>query len=166
MKTIQFIITTMTLTILFSCSKPENGKDGAPGKEGNANVTQYNFESKTFTSNTIYSIPNFTQEKFDNSVILCYYLSDNSIWYPVPGIGQDAFFITRSYFILDLTNKLNINVRLTKGDLTLYNTAVTFAKFKVMIIPSSMAISAKSATRTNLENMSYKEACNHFNVSE
>ena len=153
-----------------SCSKPEDGKPGADGvagtngTNGNANVTQYNFASRTFTGATSYQIPNFTHEKLDNSVVLCYYNS-GTIWYILPGIGVGASYTTRSFYEVIATN-LNIRVELLNVNLTTYASPVTFLKFKVIVIPNSVVINLKSASKPNFHKMSYTEVCNYLNISE
>ena len=163
MKKLLLILGTILL-LAISCSKPENGKDG---KEGNANVTQYNFASRTFTGLTTYQIPNFTQEKLDNSVVLCYYFPTIIYaWYNVPGIGANVDFISRSFYAINNITNLNIEVKLLNSNFTAYTTSTTFDKFKVIIIPNSTVITAKLSNQPDFKNMSYHEVCSYLNIAE
>src|SRR5690606_31359218 len=95
------------------------------------------YTSATFTGNKSYNVPGLTQGKLDSSLVLAYYIPENSIaWYPVGGAGHNALYSTR-YYLLPTTFYVNV---LTPDHKKLYPLPVTFLKFRVIVAHASSII--------------------------
>ena len=163
--------------IIISCSKPENGTNGidgtngatgatgTSGTNGNANVKQFTFGTRTFNSLIDYEVSSVTQAELDNSVILCYYKMGN-FWYSAPGIGISGNFQVRTFFDIS-TNNLRCSNQLFTLSGSFYSTAVTWANFRVIIIPVSSNVNlARSSSNLDFTKMSYSEVCKYLKIAE
>lgn len=160
--------------IIISCGKPENGTNGTDGingaigtsgTNGNANVKQFTFGTRTFNSLIDYEVSSVTQAELDNSVILCYYKMGN-IWYSAPGIGIGGNFQVRTFFDIS-TNNLRCSNQLFTLSGSFYSTAVTWANFRVIIIPVSSNVNlARSNSNLDFTKMSYSEVCKYLKIAE
>jgi hypothetical protein len=126
----------ISIAVLFSQCK----KEGDAGKDGNANVMIYTFGSKTSSGGSInYSLPaEVTQARLDSSVVLAYYNPSNElpeVWYSVPGIGSGGYYHVRSFWYNTSNPVFGVRIMTPAG--AIYNTAVTFTKFRIVIIPAS-----------------------------
>src|SRR5690349_11389050 len=99
----QFPITFRTLlplvfVLLTACSKKgDPGPRGDNGKDGNADVSVFNFGPQTVTTALNLTL-NVSRGKVDSSLILVYYNPEaelESAWYPMPGVGSGATYETR-----------------------------------------------------------------------
>lgn len=156
------------LILTFCCCSNDGpaGAAGTNGTNGNANVKQFTFGTRTFTTNIIYTVPNITQSELDNSVILCYSRTGNGTWYSVPGTGEFASYIARNFYYINSSNLL-IEVKLLNANGTNYTTSVIFDKFRVIIIPVSTNVTlARSASKPDFTKMSYSEVCKYLKIAE
>ena len=143
-----------------------NGTAGANGSNGNANVKQFTFGPRTFTTNIIYTVPNITQSALDNSVILCYARNGIGTWYSIPGTSQLASFTARNFYYINSSNLL-IDVRLLNANGTNYTSTVIFENFRVIIIPGSTNVTlARSASKPDFTKMSYSKVCKYLKIAE
>ncbi len=155
------------------------GVDGTDGEDGNANVTIFEFDSKTFTTSTSYLMPNVSQQEMGNSLVLAYFGTEftdvnNNIfdsmtsWVNVPGTTDTFISQTRidrtglgNLSENKLDHKLVITLRNFNGSPHLVST--TFEKFKIILAPAS--ISGKS-NNVDLRKMTYEEVIAHFGIKE
>lgn len=122
-----------------SCKK--EGPAGPAGKDGNADVTVFNYPSREFTEFTNYDLPGISQGKIDSSIVLLYYNrvgEPETSWYPAPGIGPGRIFEARCTI---WRNGAIGNYRLQLNLLTLtgaaYTTLTTFRKTRIFIVPAN-----------------------------
>ena len=154
----------LSVALICSCSKPDDGKDGATGPTGaqgpagatgatgatgaqgnqgpqgiagNAGVTMYTYGSRTFTTNTIYEFPVHYND-VSNSLIYAYFrpAADNT-WYPAPGLFAiiyevSCFYAPKGSLETGITQAF---IYLHKLDRTPYTTPVTWAAFRIIVVP-------------------------------
>ena len=176
MKNLAKILCAVAILFAVACSKegatgPQGpaGTNGTNGTDGNANVTVYNFGSKTFTGSTTYVIPNLLQADVDNGIILAYYNPSTeaaTAWYACPGFGSTGTYNTRYFFYQTSTtpSTYTMGVRLLNADGTNYASSVTFTKFKIIIAPAGTIVNLR--TKKPLAEMSYEEVCKILNIKE
>lgn len=126
---------------LFSCSG-EDGATGPAGKngaDGNANVVSYQFASQTTTSGTIVYEFAATQGFVDSCMVLGYFKTTggSTTWYPIPGVGPDALYETRSYCQQANATTQRYYVKLVNMAGAVYTTSTTFAVMKLFLVPPS-----------------------------
>lgn len=159
-----------------------SGQDGADGTDGNADIRIFEYDSRTFTTNTTYQMTDITQTVMSNSLVLAYYgttverviISGNAPiamvqWKPVPGI--DNLFIIKSqtgksgFFSPGggSNNAQEMNVKLLNFDGTSYLGSTTFEQFKIIVAPSNIA--GKNSA-VDLRKMTYEEVMQHFGLEE
>lgn len=133
-----------------SCSKPENGKDGATGT---ANVIYSNWQNVVFTQNgsqwlgTI-TAPKITQEILDQGTVLVYYKDQGNVILFNSSVFANYFNIG----IINLVSGISINIPLP---------------FRYIIIPGGVSSANKSVnTQPNFSNMTYKQVCASLNIPE
>ena len=126
----------LSMGLFFSSCKKEVGPAGANGKDGNANVMQYNFGSKVVGSgkDAQYITPNLTAGMLDSSVVMVYYSQDGNQWNVAGGCGP----LCRYQTILYTDPSPFIKVYLEDPDGTSYSGSdVTWVKSRVLIIPAN-----------------------------
>jgi hypothetical protein len=122
--------------------KGDKGDPGAQGVAGNANVTLYNFASKTFTTLTSFQLL-ASQSLVDSSIVLAYYNPSPEVataWYPIPGLGNSGFYQTRSFFYQVSTSPstYSYTVRLVNANGTGdYTTPVTWTKTRIFLVKAT-----------------------------
>ena len=177
---ILFLLAGISL-VNYSCEKGDPGENGAAGAAGptgptgpigsqgpqgvagNANVVQYSYTSATFTGNKSYNVPGLTQGKLDSSLVLAYYIPENSIaWYPVGGAGHNALYSTR-YYLLPTTFYVNV---LTPDHKKLYPLPVTFLKFRVIVAPASSIINVGRQGLPQLDVNDYEAVRKYYGLPE
>ena len=143
-----------------------NGTPGATGPTGNANVQQYTFGSRIVGGGSIatYSLP-FTQTALNLSTIILFHENSTltDYWYPTPGFGKDAVYITRAQYYISGAN-LTVQVNLLTPGGTSYPTSTDFSRFRVIIIPSSSNVTLAKTGGLNLND--YNAVRKHFNLPE
>jgi hypothetical protein len=153
---------------LFSCSG-EDGATGPAGKngaDGNANVLSYTYGSRTTTSGTItYAFP-ASQGLVDSCLVLAYFQMTgySNLWYPIPGVGPDALFQTRSYCQPANATTQNLYVKLVTMAGATYTTSTTFSAMKIFLVPPSLIVPATSRGQLNLSD--YNAVREYLNLSE
>lgn len=146
------------IAVSTSCSKK-----GDTGPAGNANVTLYNFDSKTFTGSTDYPL-SISQGKVDSSVVLAYYnpsAEAESAWYNIPGNGPTNLYVTRGLFFQANPTTYTYRVFLHNPAGGPYAGSVTFRKFRIFVIPASTLINGRVANaeaRADINNQTYSES--------
>jgi hypothetical protein len=171
MKTKYLLVCLVSALVLMSCSKDgetgSTGPAGPAGEPGNANVTVYNFGSRTFTGTTTFTIP-VSQGRVDSSIVLAYYNPSTEVasaWYPIPGMGSLGVYETRFVFYQSTPPNYLFAVRLTTGGTTnQHPTAVTFTKTRVFIVPASTLISGRNSPAVDVAD--YHAVCRFYNISE
>lgn len=160
LKTLKKAVFITTTLFIISCSS-EDGKEGLQGPAGNANVKQYDFGTVTFSTNHTYKIEGFSQKDFDESIFLAYH--ENSalpgVLYSTPGFGYLSNYQSRVNIVkYDSVLWFNIQLKTEDGSSN-YNQQITFSKFKIFVIPSSLqtTLSGKS-----VNNLKYNELLNYI----
>ena len=122
------------------------GAPGAPGVDGNANVTQISFGSKTFAgTGAIISLtlPGITKSIAEKSMILSYGKTSDGVttfWYQLPGKGNTGVREYRTYFeSKDPASILNIQMKTG----TTPSTPETFDAIRVLVIPANVLINGR-----------------------
>ena len=152
MRNLTRIATTILLSaaLMCSCSKPEDGKDGATGAtgpagpagqtgpagpqgpqgiEGNAGVKMYTFGSRTFSRYTDYAFP-VPYEEASKSFIYSYFRPyGTEAWIYAPGIYSPYYEVRSSI------NDRRIAITLINFDGSTYTTSVTWAEFRIIVVP-------------------------------
>ncbi|HRZ42125.1 MAG TPA: hypothetical protein P5228_05420 [Bacteroidales bacterium] len=129
-----------------------DGIDGQDGTDGNANVITYFFTDSAkiaWNTNSIYfyydanfSIPDSIMEY---GVILVYTKVKNptaSMWYPVPGLGENANYVTRLFIRNDYLMIRGYN---PDGSPWSGGALPELAAVKVILIPSTTILNMKKA---------------------
>ena len=176
MKTFYLLLLLVAASVLAtSCSKK-----GDTGPAGNANVTLYNFGSKTFTATTEYPL-SISQGKIDSSVVLAYYNPSGEVesaWYNVPGNGPVNLYVTRGLFYQANPTTYSYKVFLHNPSGSSYAGSVTFRKFRLFVIPATTLITGRVAnpearaeinhqtyTESELKAMPYRQVCSLLGVT-
>jgi hypothetical protein len=159
--------------LFFSCSGKDgatgpagkNGTNGTDGTDGNANVIVYHFGSRTSTG-TIYYPFDITQEIMEQSLVLGYYnpeaIGDTTTYYPIPGLGPWANYMTRCYTYRTSTTQYTYQLSLmTPNGAGSYTTSTVLSRFKLLIVPASLVTS-----RGSLDLSDYNAVRNYLNLSE
>lgn len=160
MKKLSIKILTIVLLLssicFYSCTKEagpkgDPGAPGAPGVDGNANVTQIGFGSKTFTGTgaTIsLTLPGITKSIAEKSMILSYGKTSGSVpgttayWYQLPGYGYSAIREYRTF--LESKDPASIlNIRMETGPTP--SSPETFEAIRVLVIPASALVTGRGA---------------------
>lgn len=143
------------------------GPQGPSGVAGNANVTQYTYQSVTFTTNKDYVITNITQAKIDSSLILAYYMTNGSTaWYPVGGIGPSGYYFTRYYVWPATPTSFYFSVRLLTTTNSEYTSAVTFTKFRIIIATASSILNLRRKGQVLPDVNDYESVRQYYNLPE
>lgn len=143
---------------LFSCSGEDGatgpaGPKGADGADGNANVTAYEFGTRTTTTGTINYQFTATQAHIDSCLVLGYFQSPAAAgnWYPIPGVGPNTLYQTRSYWqATNATTQQYVVKLVTMDGTTAYLTSTTFSKMKLYLVPASVIIPLTSRGLLNV----------------
>ncbi|HLV38000.1 hypothetical protein [Xanthomarina sp.] len=145
----KYVLLAFLVAFSVSCSTEDGedgatgpaGTDGVDGTDGNANVQTFVFDTSS-QSGSIMSFPiaEITQDVLDNDVILSYN-SSNGFYYPMPGPGNAATYITRVYikvgiFSFDINDWNGNYYSIAAGDID---------EVKVVIIESSSTTSGRTA---------------------
>lgn len=106
-----FFSLLLLTTLAVACKKGDTGPEGAPGIDGNANVTQYSFGPQNFAASPYLTMSiTTTQDTMNNSTWLVYlYHQQVSRWYFVPGqgyAGATFYRVSMGY----ANNKVNIYI--------------------------------------------------------
>jgi len=156
-KTLSIVLLTSTM-FFSSCKK---GDPGPAGTDGNANVTQINFSSKTIPAGgTItLTLPGITKAIAEKSMILTYGKVNGQYWYQLPGYG---FTGTHEYrtFIEPLDPSTTINISMIVG-----TSAETFDPIRVLVIPANTIVTGRGTTPP-FDISDYESVRNYFNLPE
>jgi hypothetical protein len=163
-----FVVLLALSAFMFSCS----GKDGATGpagpagKDGNANVIVFDFPSQTTATGTVYYDFPATEALVDSSVVLAYFQSPlvSNSWYPVPGVGPNASFQTRSYWypLNAATQRYYLKLVTMAGDA--YTTSTTISRMRIYLVPASTLVTITS--RGLLDVSDFNAVREYFNLPE
>jgi hypothetical protein len=136
--------------LMFSCSGEDGatgpagppGADGTDGTDGNANVIVFHFGSRTSTG-TIYYPFDITQAVMEQSLVLGYYnpeaIGDTTTYYPVPGLGPWANYMTRCYTYRSSDTQYTYQLSLmTPNGGSNYTTSTVISRFKLIVCPASV----------------------------
>jgi hypothetical protein len=156
MKKLKNIIAFLAITaVTISCSKPENGKDGAPGT---ANVIYSDWVSVTATNDGTtwtggITAPKITQEILNKGTILVFNQFQGSTVYPLPILYTDTIlnYVTYVCSLSQITISSNFDA-FTPGD-----------KYRYIIIPGGTSVNGKM-TPTDYKKMSYTQVCSTLNI--
>lgn len=162
--------TTLALLVAFSVScSPEDGEDGAPGKDGNANVIasdwfQIQFDHINTANDYAYmaiNIPNY-QEFVDNGGVAMVYLRQNlngeSIIHPLPYEDMLSFALAN----VPSEGVENSLVIFANGSDISDLETLTYINFKYVLIPGG--VEAKNTI--DYSKMSYEELITHFELED
>jgi Collagen triple helix repeat (20 copies) len=141
------------------------GPTGPTGPTGNANVQQYTFGSRTFTTTTDYVVPGITQAQLDASTIVLFHENSGltNSWYATPGFGKDASYITRAnYYIFGSGLTVQVNLLTPAGANN--STSTTFSRLRVIIIPASSNVNLAKTGGLNLND--YQSVRKFYNLPE
>lgn len=154
---------------LFSCAG-EDGATGPAGKNGNANVIMYEFGPRTSTGSISYTFE-IEQAVFERSLILGYYnpqaISDTTTYYPIPGLGPWANYLTRSYTYISGTDPSRYTYLVTlmnPNGTDIYATSTVFSKLKLFVVPASVLSAVTS--RGLLDLSDYNAVTKYLNLPE
>ncbi len=146
MKQLSIKILTIALmlssTAFFSCKKEAGpkGDPGAPGIDGNANVTQISFASKTIPMLGFINLtlPGITKLIAEKSLILTYVKAAGNVWwYQLPGYG---FLGAREYrtFVEPKDPASILTIEMKSG-----TSAETFDAIRVLVIPANVLVNGR-----------------------
>lgn len=170
MKAICFKISTFLLlgaTLLLNNSCSDDGKDGAQGPAGTANViysewisfpATYTFSSQDDRLGFFYDIqaPKITQEVLDHGIVMVYISSNGGTVFSLPYTIPTTYGVSQilSEGLLEIfTYKLN-----NSGGIEIPTTS----KLRYVIIPGGAA--AKTKTQPDYKSMSYEQVCSLHNI--
>lgn len=145
MKQLSIKILTIALmlssTAFFSCKKEAGpkGDPGAPGIDGNANVTQISFAAKTIATNgqIILTLNGITKAIAEKSMILSYGKASNGLWYQLPGFSISGLHEYRT-FLNAQDPSSTLTLQMVSG-----TTAETFDPIRVVIIPANVLLNGR-----------------------
>lgn len=147
------------------------GPTGPQGPTGNANVQQYTFGSRTFSSSSsvvAYTVPNITQAQLDASTVLVYHeLSINpNTWWPTPGINDNGNYVTAAAFYISGTSlKIGTSIYNVNGSFYVYGSSTfVWSRLRVIIIPASSNVTLAKASGLNLND--YNAVRKFYNLPE
>jgi hypothetical protein len=169
MKTSMVCLFLILLVIVMpACKKGDTGPAGPQGPQGlggyqgppgNANITIYNYGSRTTTTGNIdYVITNISQGMIDSSLILAYYNPSTEVataWYQCPGLGSTAAYTTRNMVYQTSVTPSNYTMRvfiLNPNGVGTYTSSVTFTKFRIIIAPASVITSLSKGKAVDYSN--------------
>ena len=143
------------------------GPTGPQGPTGNANVQQYTFGQRSIGggSTATYSGIPLTQAQLDSSTIVLFHENSGFVnaWYPTPGFGFNAAYITRAqYYIVGADLTVIVSLLTPAG--ASFPTTIDFSRFRVIIIPSSNNVNLAKAGGLNLND--YNAVRKHLNLPE
>lgn len=174
MKHVKMILFVLPVLIAFTACK--KGDAGPQGPAGNANVTVYNFGSRTFTGTTVYIIPGMTAAQADSSMLLIYYNPSSesaTAWYPVPGLGSGGVYETRYFLYQSAPSPVqySVSVRLMNPDGTgSYPNSVTFTKLRIFVIPASQVLPGgrqiPGVPNIPVDINDYHAVCKYYGIEE
>ena len=162
-----FIISSAILCMAITSCKKETGPQGppgdagVPGANGNANVTQISFGSKTISSAglitlTLTGVDKTTAEK---SLILTFAKGSNLLWYPIPGFGVGGSNEYRTF--LNATDPASILTISTNNA----GSAETFPAFRVIVIPANNLVNGRNGNPP-YDISNYESVRAYFNLPE
>lgn len=158
LKTIAAIMLFVVVFCIGACKK------GEQGPQGNADVTMFTFENKTFTHLLNLEIP-ISKGRVDSSLILVYYnpsIESVSSWYTAPGIGSGGTYNTRVNLYQEQgQNKYTLSIRTLTMTGAPYASPVTFTKIKVIFAPAS---NITKLSNLNEIKKDYDLAVKEFNI--
>ncbi len=176
MKKATILIATTIMIFLSGCSKPDNGKDGAAGVAGTANVIYSpwlptgTLSTATIDGNTgtVFTLtePKITQDIIDKGVVLVYLqiqptgdFSSLSLPY-ITGAGGGASTIAH------YTSVGQIKIIRFKNDGVNGATNLGLSwKWRYVIIPGGTSVTGKVALKDSLLKMTYEQVCNLYNIA-
>lgn len=174
MKMFRFLALLITAgLIIVACEGPEgprgpagangtngvDGVDGTDGEDGNANVKVFDFVGDTLTASLGYTYRYINDTTFstDSCIVLPYY--KNYYWYQVGQMGPGGAYQSR-YWYVDLTNQIEIGMRIHNLDGSIYSGAdVVWDSIRVFVIPMN---TYHMAERANLDFSNYNEVKGYF----
>lgn len=146
---IMTIALVLSSTAFFSCKKEAGpkGDPGAPGIDGNANVTQISFGSKTFTGTGAFinlTLPGITKSIAEKSMILSYGKTSGgggiAYWYQLPGFGYAGVREYRTY-LEPRDPAIILNIEMKSG--TTPSSPETFDAIRVLVIPANVLVNGR-----------------------
>ena len=122
----------------FSCKK---GDTGAPGADGNANVTQISFAAKTIATGgqITLTLNGITKAIAEKSMILSYGKASNGLWYQLPGFSISGLHEYRT-FLTAQDPSSTLTLQMVSG-----TTAETFDPIRVVIIPANVLVNGRGS---------------------
>ncbi len=152
-------LAVIAASLIFTSCKKEVGPQGEPGVDGNANVIQISFGSKTITSGGFIelTLPGITKEIAEKSMILTYG-QNGGLWYQLPGFGLNGTREFRTYFEASDPNSL-----LTIRMITTGAGSETFSAIRVIVIPANNLVNGRlSQPPYDINN--YESVRSYFNL--
>lgn len=139
-------------------SKGDTGAQGPAGQNGNANVIQITFGSRTHTGTAIsYTLPNIGASIINNAAYFTYVNPNNGNWYALPGTTAGGTLEYRTYIVPNTPNS------------TLYVSRVAgtgsdvFSSTRVVIIPAS---DLRNGRKAAVDYSKYEEVKAYYNLPD
>ena len=162
MNTLKHLSIILVALAFWACSKK-----GPAGIDGNANVTEYNFEADfTLSGTSIYqafTLP-VSQAEADQSIFLCYYRITlyNPNWFICPDIGPGYNFITRG-LISPGTSSTTYYLQVHDVDGSAYSgSEIRFDRVRIFVVPASAVVNLRLSQPIEL--MPYEAVCSLLGV--
>jgi hypothetical protein len=142
-----------SLTLVQCAKEGPRGRTGADGKDGNANVITYlftdsakiawNFGQIDLIYDSVFSIPDSIQ--MTGMVMVYTKIHNQTLWYPVPGIGLDGLYNTRMF-----TQDFRLGIRALNLDGSSHNGVglPQLSAIKVILVPASTLIQIRKSGYT------------------
>lgn len=155
--------------LLSACSKEgDPGPKGEDGKNGNPEVTAYDFGPQTINGGALNLTYNMTQSKMDSSFLLVYYNPEAelaSAWYAMPGLGSGAQYDTRYLTYAGAqAGQYVLAVRLMALNGTAYGSSVKFRKLRMFVVPAVKIVNARQAAPVDFND--YHAVVKYYGITE
>jgi hypothetical protein len=166
LKSMGVLLLAISMVILSGCKK---GEDGAPGKDGSANVTAYTYSisSWDYTSPAYYkslSIPELTSQNINTASVQVYLGTTSNTWRAIPfsqynsGAADYLMGFETTIGSVKVTWIYDSSLSSGSDPNTYFGTT---CQFKVVIIPPAMI-----AANPGVDLKNYEEVKRIFNVKD
>jgi hypothetical protein len=166
-----FLICFTSLLLIISCSKPEDGKDGAIGPAGYTNVIYSNWANLPATTTTItidgtlgntksIAAPQLSQEILDQGTVLVYGRFAD-VTFTLPYVSNAGGSTNTLTFFPELNN---IKLFRFKHDGTGGTSISSTILFRYILIPGG--VTASKMTPIDYKKMTYEEICNYLGIKK
>ncbi len=165
-----FRLLPVLLVLMFSaCSKEgDPGPKGDNGKDGNADVTVFNYGAQTITGGALNLTLNITQGRVDSSMILIYYNPEVELataWYPMPGLGSGGLYDTR-YLVYPAATagQYVVAIRLNGHNGAAYIQQVKFRKLRIFVVPAGKIVNARQTAPVDFKD--YHAVVKYYGIAD